>query len=83
MERSAEIPGDLSERKWAEIESEFRAWSFHVYYRRSFKDERNHIVRFIKALRASCQPIRDRQAVIDWYEKGVRNDDDKESGGPE
>ena len=83
MERPAEIPGGLTERQWAKIEAEFRAWSFHVYYRRSFKDERNHIVRFIKALRASCQPIRDRQAVLDWYEKGVRHDDDEKSSGPE
>ena len=83
MERPAEIPGGMTERNWPKIEAEFRAWSFHVYYKRSFRDERDHVVRFIKALKASCQPIRDRQAVIDWYEKGVRHDGDEKSGGPE
>ena len=83
MERPSEIPGGLTERKWAKIEAEFRVWSFHIFYKRSFRNERDHVVQFIKALRASCQPIRDRQAVIDWYEKGVRKDDDEESGGSE
>jgi hypothetical protein len=74
----------LTPRQWAKIEAEFRVWSFHIYYRRSFKDEHDLVVRFIKALKASCQPIRDRQAVLDWYEKGVRhNDDDEKPGGSE
>lgn len=84
MDGHSEIPGGLTPQKWAKIESAFRVWSFHVYYKRSFKDERDHVVRFIKALKASCQPIRDRQAVLDWYEKGVRHDgDDEKPSGPE
>jgi len=42
-------------------------WSFHIFYKRSFKDVRDHEMRFVKALLASSRPIRDKDAVIDWY----------------
>ncbi len=67
MERSPETPVNVSEKEWGKIESEFRVWSFHIYYRRSFKNEHDLILRFLKALKASTQPIRDMQAVLDWY----------------
>ena len=67
MERSPGTPVTVGEKEWEKVESEFRVWSFHVYYRRSFKNEHDLILRFLKALKASTQPIRDRQAVMNWY----------------
>ena len=57
---------------WQEIEDKFRVWSFGVYYQKTFAEEPDLTLRFVKALVASAQPIRDRQAVIDWYEKRRR-----------
>ena len=48
------------------IEDDFRLWSFHVYYNKSFADELDLTVRFAKALMASVQPIRDRSLVEEW-----------------
>ena len=62
----------MTNQDWREIESKFRLWSFHVYYEKSFAAETSSTLRFVKALVASCQPIRDRQAVIDWYSKRRR-----------
>ena len=47
-------------------------WSFQVYYRKSLAAEHDPIQRFIKALRASCQPIRDRRLVYEWYRRRKR-----------
>ena len=52
---------------WETIEGKFRLWSFHIYYQRSFANERDLLARFVKAILASAQPIRDRQLVLDWY----------------
>jgi hypothetical protein len=57
----------MTNREWRKIEGTFRLWSFRVYYDKSFATEMDSTLRFVKALVASCQPIRDRQAVIDWY----------------
>jgi len=59
----------MTNREWRKIDGKFRLWSFHVYYDKSFADETDSTLRFVKALVASCQPIRDRQAVIDWHSK--------------
>ena len=67
MERPSEIPGSLTAEQWAEIEARFRAWAFRCYYRRTFKNEHEPILRFLKAMAASNQPIRDREAVLEWY----------------
>ena len=64
---SAEAP--TADDVWEEIEDKFRVWSFGVYYQKTFAEEPDLMLRFVKALVASAQPIRDRQAVIDWYEK--------------
>jgi hypothetical protein len=61
----------ITKRSWAKIEDRFRLWSFHIYYQKSFADEMDATVRFARALIASSQPIRDRQAVIDWYRNGL------------
>ena len=78
MERPSEIPGGLSEEQWSEIAADFRAWAFHVYYKRSFKTEHEAILRFLKAMEASNQPIRDKEAVLAWYRqrKEYAEDDD-------
>ena len=62
----------MTNREWRKIEGRFRLWSFRVYYDKSFAAETDSTLRFVKALVASCQPIRDRQAVIDWYSKPHR-----------
>ena len=72
---SQQLDGEMS---YEEIEQEFRVWSFHVYYKRSFKTVRDHEMRFVKALLASCRPIRDPRAVIDWYANGVPKEEDAE-----
>ena len=63
-------PIDLEE--WAEIESRFRLWSFGVYYRKTFSEERHLLKRFVKALLASTQPIQDRDMVVRWYRQRSR-----------
>jgi hypothetical protein len=62
----------MAKRRWKEIEDKFRLWSFHIYYERSFANEIDPTLRFVKALIASAQPIRDRQAVLDWYHNHLR-----------
>ena len=57
---------------WDEIEAAFRVHAFGVFYKRTFRDERDPLKRFVKALLASAEPIRDRQAVIEWHRKRVR-----------
>ena len=52
---------------WQKIETKFRLWSFHIYYDRSYATEIDPTLRFVKALIASTQPIRDRNAVLQWY----------------
>lgn len=54
---------------WKKIESRFRLWSFRVYYDKTFANEIDPVLRFAKALIASCQPIRDRRLVIEWNRK--------------
>jgi hypothetical protein len=60
-------PGSVD--PWEKIEDRFRMWSFQVYYRKSLAEEHDLRQRFIKALRASCQPIRNRELVYEWYRK--------------
>ena len=62
----------MSDRQWQRIEDAFRVWSFHVYYEKSFASEPDLTLRFVKAIVASAQPIRDRRAVIAWHEKRKR-----------
>jgi len=59
------MPGE----SWKQIEEAFRVWSFGIYYRRTFAAEQDPFMRFAKALMASTRPIRDRQAVMRWYEQ--------------
>ena len=62
----------MPDPSWREIEADFRLWSFHVFYRKTYAGEPDSEMRFAKALVASCQPIRDRQRVYDWYERCTR-----------
>jgi hypothetical protein len=62
----------MTGERWRRAEAAFRVWSFHIYYDRSYESERDSTFRFVKALLASCRPIRDRQAVMDWYEKRLQ-----------
>lgn len=77
MERPPGLPLNVTQKQWDKIEADFRAWSFRVYYKRTFKNEHEPIVRFLKALKASTQPIRDRQAVLDWYQQRKRKREKK------
>ena len=63
---------NVTDDEWEKIEAKFRTWSFGVYYNRTFADERESHRRFVKALLASARPIRDRQAVLDWYQQRRR-----------
>lgn len=55
------------EETWGKAETKLRLWAFHVYYRKTFKNEHEPILRFLKALKASCRPIRNRSLVLWWY----------------
>lgn len=57
---------------WEKIEAKFRFWSFRIYFHRRFAKETDPALRFAKALIASCQPIRDRHAVLNWYQQRQR-----------
>ncbi len=59
-------------KAWQKIEARFRLWSFHIYYDRSYATEIDPTLRFVKALIASTQPIRDRNAVLQWYRERGR-----------
>ena len=62
----------MRNHEWEEVEAAFRVWAFHVYYEKSFAAETDPTVRFVRALMASCEPIADRQAVIEWHRTRVR-----------
>jgi len=66
------VTGDPTVDDWHEIEARFRVWSFGVLYQRTFAEERDPNVRFVKALLASTRPIRDRDRVIEWYRRRRR-----------
>ena len=57
----------VGEEYWHKIEPKFRQWAFGVYFRKTFKEERNAELRFLKALAASTRPIRNRSLVLWWY----------------
>ena len=67
-----------AKKTWQEIKTEFWLWAFRNYYRKVFKNEHDPHVRFRKALEAASEPIRDRQKVIDWYERGRKAPPDDE-----
>ena len=59
----------MDKKTWERIEADFRAWSFHVFYRRTYRNEQDPVLRFLKALKASCRPLRDPELVWAWYRK--------------
>lgn len=61
-----EMPS-IPARTWQKIESAFRLWSFQIYYARSYATVTDPTLRFAMALVASTQPIRDRDAVMQWH----------------
>jgi hypothetical protein len=61
------IEATMNNIEWMKIEADFRFWSFHEYYNRIFKSQVDPEQRFLQALLASLEPIRDREAVITWH----------------
>jgi len=53
---------------WKRMESELRVWAFHIYFERTFRDEKDSLLRFAKALEASSRPVQNRRLVREWYE---------------
>ena len=53
---------------WEEAEAKLRQWAFGVYFRKSFKRERNAELRFLKAMAASMRPIRSWALALWWYQ---------------
>jgi len=49
-----------------ELEASFRLWAFHIFYRRSFRDEIDPFLRFGKALEASTRAILRPELVEEW-----------------
>ena len=49
-----------------QVEDEFRVWAFHLFYRRTFADDRDHVRRFMRAIVASAQPIERPELVAEW-----------------
>lgn len=58
----------LSEELWREVEAKLRAWAFYIYYRKTFRRERDPLLRLVKALLASSRPIRNRRLVWWWFQ---------------
>ena len=54
---------DAIDRK---VEDAIRLRAFHIFYDRTFRDERDSLKRFVKALLASAGPIEDPQLVMEW-----------------
>jgi len=52
---------------WNEVEARLRVWAFYVYHHKTFKGEKDSVLRFVKALLASTRPIRNRRLVWWWY----------------
>ncbi len=50
----------------AEVEEKLRLRAFHAFYR-AFDGELDLTIRFGKAIIASAGPIRDREALMEWY----------------
>ena len=48
------------------VEERFRLWAFHILYRRTYRDETDLLLRFVKALTASAQPIADPAMLETW-----------------
>ena len=59
----------VTEDKWEKIEDRFRVWAFGIYYHRTYANELDPVVRFVKALVKSANPIQDRKPVLDWYRR--------------
>lgn len=48
------------------VEDEFRVWAFHLFYNRTFADDRDHVRRFMRAIVASAQPIKRPELIAEW-----------------
>ena len=59
----ANYDGDAIDPK---VEDAIRLRAFHIFYDRTFRDERDCLKRFVKALLASAGPIEDPQLVLEW-----------------
>ena len=57
----------LTEKEWNMVEDKFRFYAFTTYYKRTYRDEHDLLLRFVKSLIASTDPILDKQQVLDWY----------------
>ena len=57
----------------AEVEDKLRLRAFHVFYDKAFADEPDLTVRFAKAIIASAAPVRNREAVHQWYRNHRRH----------
>ena len=66
----ATVPSHTSDdATWAKIETAFRIWSFHQYHEKTYRDQMDMALRFALAIVASSQPIKNREKVLEWYEK--------------
>ena len=52
---------------WQRMEADLRRWALRVYFYRTFADEEDLTMRFIKAVDASTQPVGNRKLVRYWY----------------
>lgn len=57
------------------LEDQFRVWAFHIYYSRSFRSERDLLLRFVKALEASARPILKPERLAEWARSDARRRD--------
>jgi hypothetical protein len=57
----------MDEKKWADIVADCRVRAFHKFHEHAFRDVHDRDVRFYRALKASSQPIRDEEAVLEWH----------------
>ena len=62
-----------AERIAARAQDELRLRAFRVFYAKTFCEEKNLLVRFVKALLASAGPIRDPDAMAEWCRQHGRS----------
>jgi len=53
--------------QWKKIEGRSRLWSFHQYGKKPFANDPDPTLRFARALIASCEPIKNRDLMYEWY----------------
>ena len=56
----------MGEQAWNDLVADCGVRAFHKFYEHAFRNVSDPDVRFYRALKASSQPIRDEELVLEW-----------------